>query len=685
MPNTKIQRVKLSGSSTVYDIDLPSDATPSISTLSVSDRTYGIIDAKEITYSALRTLKDNGTLEPGRWYRITDYQFVSDSSSYTNAGHQFDILTKALTSNALCEECFAILHEGDTYFNAENLKKWRLWYTVDNILATANEPAGYKGCIYRMIDHRGNDFPYDFKNRLRYGAYTLNYYDSVNSVNIDASESLSYANCCDNRYIIYNRHNKAAGYWGWFTPQDIILTRYLTATRPGENVRVISNNVIYDSKSDGSKVVVSLFSKGRIVNNLIDFGSNKYFGYESYSVQLIGNSSTISSASDLSNQANYWGDISNNIFKGMTMIRKRSQNNTAAYEIKDNVIGESATVYFGINGSVTKTEFHGKFGANISGSGISDIGYIYEGYIASSYFGERSEVRLPKETSGNYKTFVGGMNQCYIGSGSTVFFMNGSRSTSQSYYYTFNDIFIGKQCHVSELYPCTRVKIGDRSRNIKIGSSIYYVDTSNPLSLDPYVSNLTCSHITIGPLCDNVEITCACQFIKIGTGCKLLHLMPDDQSSYMIANIEVEDFLGGKSYDSYMEYIKVPPLRSNRIQDGCLKLKKYKLNSNQSSDIEYTLLMPSMFGITEVDCQYDHCKYTITNLSSNSFTARVYLTGEWEDPQTGSPTSYSTYSDIAPGQTKTLELSTSEETSWSLLFEVSGSDKFFGFYIYPEW
>ena len=36
MANTKIDRIKLNGSDTVYDIDLPPDATPSISSLTVS-------------------------------------------------------------------------------------------------------------------------------------------------------------------------------------------------------------------------------------------------------------------------------------------------------------------------------------------------------------------------------------------------------------------------------------------------------------------------------------------------------------------------------------------------------------------------------------------------------------------------------------------------------------------------
>lgn len=127
-------------------------------------------NAIKITYSKLKSLKDNSQLTPGSFYRITDYVTTTTQPNTKSANHPFDVIILALSENTLCEDAKAILHEGDTYFADNDLSAWELKYCLDNDetrFAWADVTNG-KGVIYRMVDEKRNDCPYDFKNILFY-------------------------------------------------------------------------------------------------------------------------------------------------------------------------------------------------------------------------------------------------------------------------------------------------------------------------------------------------------------------------------------------------------------------------------------------------------------------------------------------------------------------------------------
>ena len=137
-----------------------------------------------ITYSELKTLRDESKLIPGMKYRITDYNTTTSQENTSSAGHQFDVIVTALDNKTLSEEASACLHDGDTYFSSANakLEAWKLWYCLDNDtdrFAWADTENG-KGVIYRMIDEGRNDLPYDFKN-IMFRRYKLNAPESVDS------------------------------------------------------------------------------------------------------------------------------------------------------------------------------------------------------------------------------------------------------------------------------------------------------------------------------------------------------------------------------------------------------------------------------------------------------------------------------------------------------------------------
>lgn len=126
----------------------------------------GVTSFEETTYSALKAKRDAGTLVKGKWYRITDYTCTTIQEDTQGAGHVFDIIVRADSTNVLNENAYAALHSGDTYFANCKLSAWQLKYSLDNDtekFAWADSTNG-KGVIYYMKDEWNNECPYDFKN-----------------------------------------------------------------------------------------------------------------------------------------------------------------------------------------------------------------------------------------------------------------------------------------------------------------------------------------------------------------------------------------------------------------------------------------------------------------------------------------------------------------------------------------
>ena len=132
----------------------------------------------ETTYAELKNMRDNGTLTPGMWYRITDYVCTTTQSNTISAGNKFDVIVLATGTNSLSEQARAINHtpqEGETdYFANSNLSAWQIWYCLDNATTRFSwaDSTNGKGVIYRMIDEWGNECAYDFKN-IMYVRYKL--------------------------------------------------------------------------------------------------------------------------------------------------------------------------------------------------------------------------------------------------------------------------------------------------------------------------------------------------------------------------------------------------------------------------------------------------------------------------------------------------------------------------------
>lgn len=173
-----------------------------------------------ITYSSLKALRDGGSLVKGMWYRITDYVATTKQSETKSANHPFDVIVLATSESELSHLARAIAHEGDTYFNGNDLGAWELWYDLDNDTTKYEwaDATNGKGVIYRMIDEKRNDCPYDFKNILFYNDkytssttsdkyyYTFSYV--VSGVLYDGTVEKQVTTCYGNNMGMYVSNKK---------------------------------------------------------------------------------------------------------------------------------------------------------------------------------------------------------------------------------------------------------------------------------------------------------------------------------------------------------------------------------------------------------------------------------------------------------------------------------------------
>jgi hypothetical protein len=76
-----------------------------------------------ITYDELKSLRDNGQLVPGKQYRMIDYATYITGSNIQSAGHVFDLILTAISTDKLDPKCKAIHSDRDVdgYFNNSDL------------------------------------------------------------------------------------------------------------------------------------------------------------------------------------------------------------------------------------------------------------------------------------------------------------------------------------------------------------------------------------------------------------------------------------------------------------------------------------------------------------------------------------------------------------------------------------
>lgn len=167
----------------------------------------------EVTQAELKALIDSSSLVYLQRYRIVDfvtkineYQDNNYGTTFKSAEHQYDLVVTADSENTIKEDATAMLHEGDEYFQENDVLAWKL--NIKLIDDKAPDPYKVEGSyiyVTHMIDQNQNECPYDFKNiimeredwsKWTKPRYTFHYARG----NSDASR---FYNCKGNK-VLYN-------------------------------------------------------------------------------------------------------------------------------------------------------------------------------------------------------------------------------------------------------------------------------------------------------------------------------------------------------------------------------------------------------------------------------------------------------------------------------------------------
>ena len=382
-----------------------------------------------ISYTDLKTLRDNAQLIPGQQYRITDYTCTTTQENTRAVGHQFDIIVTALDEFTLSEEAQAIQNSNDGYFDDLNLSAWKIWYCLDNDtsrFAWADSTNG-KGVIYRMIDEFDNDIPYDFKNiQFKHPKDTTtypHYYYTFANGNVEDNTDCSLNIAC----VCYSN-----------TIKNTILH--------GENINetpMILNQIIFI----GTVCVSNTFG--------YDCNSNSFGEFCGYNT--FGNACTDNTFGDGCFNNTFGNTCSGNTFGGDCMFNtfgNNYMNNTFGSNYKNNTFGSSyGNNTFGDNYQYNifgnyygNNTFGSSYSSNTFGNGISRN--IVGNYCFYNTFGNdcidntigdnfRSNTlgnECAEITFGDYCSYNTFGNYCY-----QIKFASGSSTSATKYnYYQYN-------------------------------------------------------------------------------------------------------------------------------------------------------------------------------------------------------------------------------------------------------
>ena len=277
-----------------------------------------------ISYTDLKTLRDNAQLIPGQQYRITDYTCTTTQENTRAVGHVFDIIVTADDASTINEVARAVKHDGDTYFTNNDLNAWQIWYCLDNDttrFAWADSTNG-KGVIYRMIDEFDNDIPYDFKNiQFKHPKDTTTYpyyYYTFASGNVEDNTdcSLNISSMCYSNTIKNNLSMEGINEHPMILNQIIFIGTACVSNTFGYDCQTNSFGDFCGYNTFGNMCRDNTFGAGCVFNT---FGNN-YVG------NTFGNGCSSNT---------FGNDFADNTF-GNTL-----QNNTVGNSISRNIVGDN--------------------------------------------------------------------------------------------------------------------------------------------------------------------------------------------------------------------------------------------------------------------------------------------------------------------------------------------------------
>lgn len=354
-----------------------------ISSIKTSDgKTYNIKDTDarkrmiETTWSNLKTLRDNSQLIAGMQYKITDYQCTTTQVDTQSAGHQFDIIVTADSTNKLNEEARATLHSGDTYFKDCKLEAWKIWYSIDN---NTNR--------FLWVDNTANIL------KVVNGSSTYYFYSTGLSITIDGKGTGEICNSYDandtKSYIKLNNSNE--------------IFNALIGTKAYDGSTIITLKTSLGTASAGTKdellaaypnAVVRENGKG-VIYRMIDEYNNDV-AYDFKNIQYKRYKITKAETSNAARNSILVGDYSSNNITGLTVD---TTSFIWCYTFTNYYNGTVYDATVAVNKPIER--YNTDLGLNLHFHGV--IGNIVKLYINSAIIDENTEI--PVRTLNNVVFF----------------------------------------------------------------------------------------------------------------------------------------------------------------------------------------------------------------------------------------------------------------------------------------
>lgn len=187
------------------------------------------VPIKRVTWQELVTLCDSYQLVPGQFYRIVDYTCVLELGDVVSAGHKFDIIVQAISTNTISENAKADYNDNDRYFSLkvkQGLKSEavEVFYTIFD----DEDIGGYTEDDPKLGLHSDDILvEYDYINEQPV-MYKM---QAGHPDGTDYQEWFVYIGTYEFNDVIYDRWNKIEPADGINTPKLYILTN-----------RIIQNN-----------------------------------------------------------------------------------------------------------------------------------------------------------------------------------------------------------------------------------------------------------------------------------------------------------------------------------------------------------------------------------------------------------------------------------------------------------
>lgn len=453
--------------------------------------------AERITYNDLVTKRNNGELQFGKYYMITDYvTIVNHTVRYTSIEEGFAIIVLATSERTLSEEAFAYdINEGYFSDNNANLNAWKLWYCLDNDVDRfiwASEDG--KGVIYRMIDEHGNDCPYDFKN-IKFRRFKLNlpittntrpYFQQIltNIRNQITNNSLSYIwggtgndypngkHYWESSLIVYSEIlNDAKLFFTFSHIVSIDDNNILDLSITGENCK---NNVIKEYYKDNilelnNIVFFNTYTDSSCYSNTFDNNcyNNSFddsFAGNNFGTNCHDNSSGSRCAGNIFGDGCYYNNLSSSCHSNN--FGDTCYSNSLNSSCYSNIFGNNC--YYNVfNTSCFGNSFGNNCYYNISGGRF--VYNILGNYCYNNSFGSTC----------SYNSLG---NNCYANSFDSFCydnsFGNNNGSNSLGAYCTSNSF--SNNCHGNRFYnDCYNNSFGNNCDNNRFGSYCYYNSFGN--------------------------------------------------------------------------------------------------------------------------------------------------------------------------------------------------------------